>query len=147
MAQPITARAGKFRILLGDSASPMVYSAPCGFTSKSLTLTRNLSEVSIPDCDSPDAPITLGRDVESISTSVSGEGVAAAESIPVWLEAYNSSESVPVKLEIEYSTGTVTWTGNMQIESLEFGAEQGGRVTLNVSMQSDGPMVQTDTFA
>lgn len=146
MAPPITARAGKFRVLLGSGSGPIVYAAPCGFTSKSLVLTRNLSEISIPDCALPDAPITLGRDVESISTSVSGEGVAAASAIPVWLAAYNSSESVPVKIEIEFSTGIVTWTGNMQIESLEFGAEQGGRVTLNVSMQSDGAMVQTSTL-
>lgn len=147
MAQPITARFGKFRILLGNSADPIVYAAPCGFTSKSLTLTRNLSEVSIPDCDEPDAPITIGRDVESISSSVSGEGVLAASSVITWLEAYESSESVPVKIEVEFSTGIVTWTGLMQIESLELGAEQGGRVTLNVSMQSDGELVRTDTFA
>jgi predicted secreted protein len=146
MSAPVTARFGKFRVLLGNAASPIVYAAPCGFTSKSLTLSKTLSEVSIPDCDDPDLPITLGRDVESISASVSGEGVLAASSVQTWLDAYESTESVPVKVEIEFSTGTVTWTGNMHVESLEMGAEQGGRVTLNVSMQSDGALVRSDTF-
>lgn len=146
MAPPITARFGKFRVLLGDGADPIVYTAPCGFTSKSLTLGKSLSEVSLPDCDDPDAPIVLGRDVESITSSISGEGVLAASSVITWLDAYEATDSVPVKVEVEFTGGTVTWTGLMHIESLEIGAEQGGRVTLNVSMQSDGALVRTDTF-
>lgn len=147
MAPPITARAGKFRVLLGNSASPIVYSAPCGFTSKSLSLGKSLSEVLIPDCEEPDKPMSTGRDVESTTASVSGEGVLAAAAVVTWLDAYDSVESVPVKIEVEFSTGTVTWTGRMHVETLEIGAEQGGRVTLNVSMQSDGELVRTDTFA
>lgn len=147
MAQPVTARAGKFKVYLGDGASPEQFTAPCGFTSKSLTLSKSLSEVSIPDCDNPDAPIVIGRDVESISASVSGQGVMAAESVVDWLAAYESTESVSVKIEVEFSTGTVIWTGFMHIESLEAGAEQGGRVTLNVSMQSDGALVRTGSLS
>jgi predicted secreted protein len=146
MAPPITARFGKFRVLLGNSAVPIVYAAPCGFTSKSLALNKSLSEVAIPDCDDPDAPINLGRDVENISASVSGEGVLAASAVITWLAAYEKTDSVPVKVEIEFSTGVVTWTGKMHIESLELGAEIGGRVTISVSLQSDGQLVRTTTI-
>lgn len=146
MAQPVTARFGKFRVLLGAGSDPIVYTAPCGFTSKSLSLNKSLSEVSIPDCDDPDLPIVLARDVESISATVSGDGVLAAGSVEAWLDAYEGTDSVPVKIEVEFSTGTVTWTGSMHVESLEIGAEQGGRVTLSVTMQSDGALVRTDTF-
>lgn len=73
MAAPITARFGKFRVLL-DLAGTGTYTAPCGFTSKSLSLTKSLSEVALPDCEDPDKPIVLGRDVESISASVFRRG-------------------------------------------------------------------------
>lgn len=146
MAAPVTARFGKFRVLLGSGVDPIVYAAPCGFTSKSLSLNKSLSETLIPDCDNPDLPIEVGRDVESISASVSGDGVLAANAVVTWLEAYESVDSVPVKVEVEFSTGTVTWTGYMHVESLEIGAEQGGRVTISVSMQSDGALTRTDNF-
>lgn len=147
MAPPVTARFGKFRVLLGNSATPIVYAAPCGFTSKSLNLGKSLSEVAIPDCDDPDKPIATGRDVESTTASVDGEGVLAASAVVTWLDAYESVDAVPVKIEVEFSSGTVTWTGFMHVETLEIGAEQGGRVTINVSLQSDGELVRTDTFA
>jgi predicted secreted protein len=147
MAPPVTARFGKFRVLLGNSATPIVYTAPCGFTSKSLALNKSLSDVSLPDCLDPDKPIVLGRDVESISATVSGEGVLAASSVATWVDAYESSDSIPVKIEIEFSSGIITWTGNMHLESLELGAEQGGRVTISVTLQSDGELARTDTLA
>lgn len=143
MAQPTTARFGKFRVMLGDGASPETFAAPCGFTSKSLVLSKNLSEVNLPDCDDPDAPSWVGRDVESLTASISGEGVMAVESAPDWMAAYESTDSISVKVEIEFSTITFVYTGRMHISSLTLGAEQGGRVTNNVEMQSDGELVLT----
>ncbi|EPE99534.1 phage tail tube protein [Rhizobium grahamii] len=143
MAQPTTARFGKFRVLLGNSATPIVYTAPCGFTSKSLTLTKDLTDVNLPDCDDPDKVAWVGRDASSLSAAISGEGVAAVESAETWLEASESVDSVPVKIELEFPAKTITWTGLMHVSQLEMGAEQGGRVTLNVQMQSDGELVRT----
>lgn len=143
MAAPTTARFGKFRVLLGDSASPIVYTAPCGFTSKSLTLTKNLQDINLPDCDDPDAPAWVGRDVQSLSAAIAGEGVLAAESVSEWLDAFESVDSVPARVEIEFPTITYVYTGLMHVAEMALGAEQGGRVTNNVSMQSDGELVRT----
>lgn len=143
MAQPVTTKGGKLRVLLGNSADPIVYAAPCGFTSKTLTISKGLEEVNIPDCDDPDKVDWVGRDATSLSMSVSGEGVLAQASVETWLDAVESVDSVPVKIELEFPTTTWTWTGLMQVESGEFGAPNGRRVTGNFSMQSDGPMVRT----
>lgn len=141
MAQPTTAKFGAFIISLGDTADPPEFSAPCGFTSKALNLSKNLSEVNIPDCDDPDAAFWVARDVQSLSAAVTGEGVLAAESVPTWQAAFDSTDSVPVQIEIEFSTGTLAYTGLMHIESWNIGAEQGGRVSSSVGMQSDGELV------
>lgn len=145
MAPPVTARFGKFRVLLGDGADPIVYTAPCGFTSKSLTLTKELTDVNLPDCDDPDAVAWVGRDASSLSASVSGEGVMASQSVETWLDAFENVESIPVKIEVEFPAKTITWTGLMHISTFTAGAEQGGRATANVEMQSDGELVRTVT--
>ncbi len=147
MAQPTTIKGGKFRVLLGDDANPIVYSSPCGFTSRSLTLTKGLNEVNLPDCEDPDKIDWVGRDATSLSMSVSGEGVLAAQSSDVWLDAWHSVDSVPVKIEIEFPAKTIVYTGKMHVETIELGAPNGQRVTNNVSMQSDGEMVRVTTPA
>jgi hypothetical protein len=142
MAKPKTVRFGKFLIKLATIAAPTVYVAPCGFTSKSLVLSKNLEEVNIPDCDNPDDPAWIGRDVSSLSATVSGDGILAEESVEVWLDAFNTVEPIPVQIELLLTgTASVTWTGLMHLSNLTVGAEQGGRVTISVEMQSDGEMV------
>lgn len=146
MAQPVTIRGGKVRVLLGDeTVTPVVYEAPCGFTSRALTWTKALEDVSIPDCEFPDAVDWLARDATSLSISISAEGVLAEESKDTWFEAWENVESVPVRIEIEWPSATDVITGRMHVESLEITAANGQRVTLNVSMQSDGQMVRTST--
>src|SRR5690349_24657772 len=124
MAQPVTIKGGKVRVLL-DLAGSGTYTSPCGFTNRSVTLSKALNEFSIPDCDDPDAIDWLGRDAISLSMSVSGEGVLAAESVEDWLDAFYSVDSVPAKVEIEFPAKTITFTGAMHIESVEIGANNG----------------------
>lgn len=145
MAQATTIKGGKFRVLIGNDATPIVYAAPCGFTQRSITLNKGLEEINVPDCDDPDKVDWTGRDATSLSMTVSGEGVLASESVDTWLDAFESIDSVPVKVEWEFPAKTITWTGLMHIESLEAGAQNGQRATLNVTMQSDGEMARVTT--
>lgn len=147
MAQATTVRGGKVRILLGSGTGPIVYAAPCGFTNRSITFTKGLEEANVPDCDDPDKIDWIGRDATSLSISVSGEGVLAYESTDTWDEAWQSLDSVPARIEIEWPLKTVIWTGRLHIESMELGATNGTRATLNVTMQSDGAFVRTETPA
>lgn len=142
MTQATTVRGGKFRVLL-ETDTPGTYAAPCGFTSRSLTLNKALEEVQIPDCDDPDQVDWLGRDATSLSMSVSGEGVLAYESVATWLEAWEERDSINVKVEIEFPLKTYIYTGAMHVESLEMSGENGRRVTMNVSLQSDGEMIRS----
>lgn len=143
MAQATTIKGGKVSVKLSDGGSPAVYTAPCGMTQRSITLSKNLNEVTIPDCSDPDKVDWIGRDAASLSMAISGEGVLASESIDAWLEAADSIDSIDVKVDVVFPAKTYTWTGKMHIESLEIGANNGERATITISMQSDGEMVRT----
>jgi hypothetical protein len=147
MAQATTIKGGKIRVLLGNGADPVVYSSPCGFTQRSITLSKSLEEVNIPDCLDPDKVDWVGRDATSLSMAISGEGVLASESVDTWIEGFESIDSIPAKVEWEFPAKTITWTGRMHIESMEVGANNGQRATNNVSLQSDGEMVRVTTPA
>ncbi|HEX5933518.1 MAG TPA: phage tail tube protein [Pseudorhizobium sp.] len=147
MAKATTIKGGKFRVLLGNDAEPIVYAAPCGFTQRSITLNKGLEEVNIPSCDDLDSVDWVGRDATSLSMSINGEGVLAEESVETWLDAFDSVDSVSVRVEWEFPTKTISWVGFMHAESIESGAANAGRATLNVSLQSDGEMVRTVTPA
>lgn len=147
MAQATTIKGGKIRVLLGNDATPTAYASPCGFTQRSITLNKGLEEINVPDCEDPDKVDWVGRDATSLSMTISGEGVLAAESVDTWLEAFDSIDSVPVKVEWEFPAKTITWTGLMHIESMEVGANNGQRATNNVTLQSDGEMVRVSTPA
>lgn len=146
MAAATTTKGGKVRVLLGtlpvNPEDPITYAAPCGFTSKSLTLTKGLEETQVPDCTDPDKVDWIGRDAVSLSMSVSGEGVLASESVETWLDAWESIDSIPAKIEIEFPAKTITWTGNLHVESFSAEAPNGRRVTSSVSLQSDGEMAR-----
>ena len=147
MVSATTIKGGMVRVLLGNDANPIVYTSPCGFTQRSITLSKGLEEVNIPDCEDPDKVDWIGRDATSLSMAVSGEGVLASESVDTWVEGFESIDSIPVKVEWEFPAKTITWTGRMHIESMEVGANNGQRATNNVSLQSDGEMVRVTTPA
>lgn len=139
MAKPQTVRFGRFFVRLSDGNSPAQFVAPCAFTSKSFSRSKSLGEVTVPDCDDPDAPAWTERDVQTMSATISGEGVLAKGDVPTWEDALNSVESVEVEIELEYPGGdSDIYTGRFHMESLEISGTLGERVTISATMQSDG---------
>lgn len=145
MAVPTTIKFGKMRVYLGDGESPEVFTAPCGFTERSFTRSKSLNETQLPDCESPDDPVVISRDVASIDWAVTGQGVLAAEAVDVWDAFYDSTESRNVKIEFVWPAplGTITYVGAAHLESFEIGATVGNRVTANISLAADGALTRT----
>lgn len=145
MTAPNTIKFGKFRVKLGDGGSPETFAAPCGFTSKAFSRTKTLNEVVVPDCDDPDAPANVERDVASLSWSVTGTGVLAAEAVDTWDAFYESTDPVNVQIEFEYPapTGTIVYQGSAHLESWTITGELGSRVTAEVTLQGSGGLTRT----
>lgn len=128
------------RALLGSGTGTITYSAPCGFTERSLTLSKSLGEINIPDCSNEDVASWVGRDVISKSATLSGSGVLDADALAVWQAAFTTSDaSIPARLELHRAGAKVGhFEGNFHVESLEIGGSQGQKASISVTLQSDG---------
>lgn len=112
----------------------------------SITISKNMQEINIPDCTDPDAPTWVGRTVQSQTATITGDGVAAAESVPDWDSAAMSTDSVSMKVTIEFEdVGTKTIQGKFHVDSEAFAADAGGYVTLAINAVSDGAITATWT--
>ena len=141
MAKATTYKFSQFLILIGDGASPQVYGDPCGLTSRGFNRTAEMNDTNTPDCDDPDAPSWLERDVVSLSGEMTGSGVVAQESIDTWDDWFETGESRDVRIEL----GSRVWEGKAKLSQFNITAERGQRVNVEVTIVSDGPILRTST--
>lgn len=139
MAQAQTVRFSGLRVLLGDGASPEVFSAPCGLIERSFNRSKEMGESNVPDCADEEGASFIERDITSKSASVNGSGMLDISALDTWEEFWNSDSSRNVRVEIwrnEVKKGH--WAGAFHLESFEVGATKGERANVTVSLQSDG---------
>jgi len=146
MAQATTLSFPKLKVELGNSdGPPETFTAPCGFNSRALNRSKNLSEVVIPDCDDEEAPAYVGRDVLSMTWSVTGEGVLAEEAVEIWESTWESTLPISVKITEEFAGTTLVHLGKAHLATYNHGANRGEKATITIDLQGDGALVTTIT--
>lgn len=144
MAQAETFRFSGYRVLLGDGESPEAFATPCGFTERAFTLSKEMGESNVPDCSDEDGASWIERDVVSKSASVSGTGMLDATSLTTWQDFWDTDASRNARVELWRNGAKVGhWGGAFHMESFETSATKGERVSVTVSMQSDGAVAWT----
>lgn len=145
MSQAQTVPFSGLKVLLESSTVAGTFVAPCGLTERSLALSKETNDTTVPDCDNEDAAGWVERDVVSKSATISGEGVMARQSIARWQAAYDSDD--PVKVRVERSgtaaQGGGSYLGTYHLTKFEQNGTRGERVKVSVELQSTGPVVFT----
>jgi hypothetical protein len=140
MAAPVTARFGAGFIEI--ETSPAVFTKLCGFNSIEISIEKELNDTTVPDCDNPDAPAWVERDVVSQPGSFSCSGVAAKEALPFMEAATLSALSATTRITIAGfgATGPLPnkrYSGKFHIQhSLQ--GERGNKWQVSLEGQSDG---------
>jgi hypothetical protein len=143
MAKPTTFSASKLYISLGNGGSPEVFTVPCGLTTRGITLTKNTNDVTVPDCDDPDAPAWIERAVENLSGEATGSGILAAEALPTWQAAFNSTVSRNVRIGINAppASNGGYYAGKAHLTSFGVTGDLGDKLQVAVTIVSDGEWV------
>jgi hypothetical protein len=140
MALATTYPFSKFLVLIGNGATPEVFTDPCGLTSKGFTRSANMNDTNIPDCANPDAASWLARDVVSYQGTIRGAGVVAQESFSTWEGWWTSalSKNIQIMLVDANPSFQKVWLGPCKLQEIVITADRGQRVTMTVNIVSDG---------
>lgn len=147
MAQPNTYKGSHVGIYLEDTGTPGTYIKPCGLSQNSISFTKNLNEVQVPDCDDPDLPNWIERETQSLSMNASGSGILAAEAVDSWDAAWRDTDSINARIYVGLPTNTTNgkfWQGKIHLESFEVTGNVGEKAQVSVALVSDGEITYND---
>lgn len=143
MAQPTVLAGTKLLILVGNGASPEVFLAPCGLTTKGIDFSASSNTTVLPDCTDPEAAAWEAKDINALSASVTGNGVMAVESFAMWNEWFQSAAPRNVQIKLD-DAALGHWAGSFILSGLKFGGVRGNKVTVDVTMANNGAVVWVD---
>ena len=134
-------------IQLGDGADPEVFAHTCGANAFGITLTNNLGENTVLDCDDPlDVPPAVVRHLESQDTSATISGMVTTEAWPTWRAWADGGAEKNIKLFLDESAANNggSWELPAYLASLELSKESGGKVTFTATISGAGQRTWTD---
>lgn len=138
MTQAATLKFSQFLIKIGNGASPEVFTAPCGLNSRGFNRTAAMNETNVPDCQDPDQPSWLERDVVSLSGELSGSGVVDDADFDTWDTWFQSGTTKNVQINLNLRT----WQGPAKLQNLNITGERGSRVTFEATIVTDGEIAR-----
>lgn len=146
MAKPTTANASKLSIWLGNGASPEVFAAPCGLTTRGINFSANSNDTQVPDCDDPDAPAWVERVVQSLQAGVTGSGVLAKEALDAWETFFFDAVSINCRAVIDWGSGvTRRYDGRFICSAFNVTGQLGQKIQVEIRLDSDGEITPVVT--
>lgn len=140
MAQPTVLVGTKLLILVGDGASPEVFSQPCGLTTRGIDFSASTNSTLIPDCDNLEAPAWEAKDVNALSASVTGSGVMAVESFATWNDWFQEALARNCQIKLD-SASLGHWAGAFLLSGLKYGGQRGQKITVDITLANTGAIV------
>ncbi|MBY5974956.1 phage tail protein [Ferrimonas balearica] len=134
-------------IQLGDGGDPETFAHTCGANSFGVTLTNNLGENTVLDCDNPlDVPAVISRHLESQDTSASISGMVTTEAWPTWRAWADDGDAKNIKLFLDEPAAQNGghWLLPAYLTSLELSKEGSGKVTFSATLSGGGQRTWVD---
>lgn len=128
-------------VQIGDNADPQVFAHDCLInTSRSINLTANVTEQSIPNCVNPSLPDKTVRRVDSTDSTISGEGKLHKASALVWMQRVGTI--VPVRAR---QSGVWRIAGDYIVSEFSITGQNREYATASVTLvQADAPVISAD---
>lgn len=132
---------------------PGTYTRICGTKNATVSRTKNLDSVEVPDCANEDQAWVVKKSTRSSETSISGEGQWALQSWPQVHDWYHGSPYDALNVRIRHKKVTAdgsvgdpeTETGPAILSRLDSGKDKSAvTITASYEIQFAGPVVVGD---
>lgn len=133
--KPTVIAGTKLLILVGDGASPEVFSQPCGLTNTTFSLTSATGSTVVPFCDDPEAAAWDTKEVTSLSAQVTGTGVMAVESFDTWNNWFLSGEAKNAHIKLD-NASLGSYEGPWVLASFKLTGTRGQKVTVDITLDN-----------
>lgn len=137
----------KFIIQLGDGGDPETFAFTCGANSFGTSLTNNLGENVVLDCDDPlGVAAVIVRHLESQDTSATIAGMVTTEAWPTWRGWADDGDEKNIKLFLDEPAAQNGgfWTLPAYLAQMELSKESSGKVTFTATISGAGQRTWTD---
>lgn len=148
-----TAKGTQLLVLIGEGDTvpgPETFAHPCSINAeRDFSREANVNETVVPDCDDPDAPGWVEREVESLSAGITGSGVLNTTDLAAWDDWFENAtaKNCKVKVNVSAVNGGRTYSGAFLLTSFSITGERGDKVQVSVTLQSTGPVTSADNAA
>lgn len=130
----------KVLVKIGDGAGPEVFAHPCLInTSRSIQGSVTTVDSVVPFCDDPEAPAWIEREKDSISYTITGEGLMHASDIADYIAWLKSplTKNVQAVIADGDAAGHVL-SGAFHLTEFQVSGTRKEKATVSITLVSDG---------
>lgn len=147
MAQVKTLVGEKLLIQIETAPNSTIFAHPCMINAeRGIEFSSETNEFVVPDCDNPSAPGWKELFKDGMSAQVSGGGMLHTTDLEAYFTWMNSDDAknVRVKIDVPGANGGGYIAGAMKLTSLSISGPRKANTTVDITIQSHGPMTWTD---
>lgn len=135
-------------IQIGDGATPTeAFAHDCLINlTRTFALGGDVTDIIVPDCDTPTNAGWKQRFIDGLSGDISGEGVLHTPSVESWFNwlISNASKNVRIKVDVSGALGGGYWSGAYKLQTFSLTGEHKGLTNASIQLVSHGDLTWTD---
>lgn len=146
MSEPTSFNGSKIMIKVGDGADPEVFTHPCLINaSRGIQFSSSTIDSVIPDCADQDAPAWITREKDSLTVTITGEGIMDAGDTDDYFDWFEGAASKNVQGVVNAGGGTdeQTFEGAFHLTEFQISGERKEKAQVSITLVSTGAITRT----
>lgn len=145
MAEPLSFNGSKIAIKVGDGGDPETFTHPCLINaSRGIQFSSSTIDSVIPDCADQDAPAWVTREKDSLTVTITGEGIMDAASTADYFDWYEGAAAKNVQGVVNVGGGAneQTFEGAFHLTEFQISGERKEKSQVSITLVSTGEITR-----